>query len=150
MDGKRAFELLEKIGFVRMGGTLEEKEAAKILKEEVEKIGGEAKIEDFEVSGNIIHKAKLEVLEPNYKEYPVTGFLCSGSTPEDGLVGDFYYVSTESIVDMENAKGKIVLVNGPFNVNLYKKLVEAGIIGFITFILLHVLTFLFLCSSLFL
>lgn len=133
MNGKRAFELLEKIGFVRMGGTLEEKEAAKILKEEVEKIGGEAKIEDFEVRGNIIHKAKLEVLEPNYKEYPVTGFLCSGSTPEDGLVGDFYYVSTESIVDMENAKGKIVLVNGPFNVNLYKKLVEAGIIGFITF-----------------
>lgn len=133
MNGKRAFELLEKIGFVRMGGTNEEAQAALILKEEVEKIGGEAKIEEFDVCGNEIFEAKLEVLEPKYKEYKVTGFLNSGSTGKEGLVGDFYYVSTESTVDLENAKGKIVLINGSMGRNLYKKLVEAGIIGFITY-----------------
>ena len=133
MNGKRAFELLKKIGFVRMGGTCEEKKAANILKEEVEKIGGEAKIEEFDVCGNEITEVKLEVLEPNYKEYKVTGFLNSGSTGKEGLVGDFYYVSTESTVDLENAKGKIVLINGAMGRNLYKKLVEAGIIGFITY-----------------
>lgn len=133
MNGKRAFELLEKIGFVRMGGTNEEAKAALILKEEIKKNGGEAKIEEFEVCGNEILEAKLEVLEPKHKEYKVTGFLNSGSTGKEGLVGEFYYVSTESTVDLENAKGKIVLINGSMGRNLYKKLVEAGIIGFITY-----------------
>ncbi len=132
MNGKRAFKLLKKIGFVRMGGTKEELECAEILKSEVESIGGVANIEPFRVNGFDIKTAKLEVLEPNYKEYTVTGFGMSGSTPLEGVIADFYYVTSDSVVDLENVKGKIVLVNG-LGRKVYKDLVEAGAVGFITF-----------------
>ena len=39
---KRAYELLEKISFERLGGSKEEKNAAEILKEEIEKRGVKA------------------------------------------------------------------------------------------------------------
>lgn len=133
MNGKRAFELLKKIGFERMSGTKEEEKAAQIISEEIEKMGGKAKIEEFEVNSQTIHKAKLEVLEPSYKEYNVIGYGNAGSTDLDGLVGDFYYMSTDSIVDKKLANGKIVLINGRLTMNVYKRIVEAGAIGFISF-----------------
>lgn len=132
MNGKRAFELLNKIGFVRMGGTEEELKCANMLKEEVEGVGGKADIVPFRVNGFNIKTAKLEVIEPVYKEYTVTGFGASGSTDPDGLTAEFYYVTSDSVVDMENVKGKIVLVNG-LGRKVYKDLVEAGAVGFITF-----------------
>ena len=132
MNGKRAFELLKKLGFVRMGGTNEELVCANMLKEEVESVGGKAEIVPFRVNGFDIKTAKFEVLEPVYKEYTVTGFGASGSTGEDGLIAEFYYVTSDSVVDMDNVKGKIVLVNG-LGRKAYKDLVEAGAVGFITF-----------------
>ncbi len=133
MNGKRAFEILQKIGFERMSGTKEEEKAAKIICDEIEKIGGKPEIEEFEVNSQTIHKAKLEVLEPEYKEYKVIGYGNAGSTKEEGLVADFYYMTTDSIIDKELAKGKIVLINGRLTMNVYKRIVEAGAVGFISF-----------------
>ena len=66
MNGKRAFEILNKIGFVRMGGTQEELDAANIILDEIKNAGGEGYIEEFDVNGQDIKVAKLEVLEPVY------------------------------------------------------------------------------------
>lgn len=132
MNGKRAFELLNKIGFERVSASDEELKCANILKEEIENVGGNAVIEEFDVDAYNIKCVKFEVLEPEYKEYFVTAYGGSGSTPEEGLEAEFYYVSSDSEVDIKNAKGKICLVN-PGAIRQYKKFIAAGAVGFINF-----------------
>ena len=48
-DAKRAFEFLNKIGFVRTSGSEEEKRAAEMIREECAAIGVDAIIEEFKV-----------------------------------------------------------------------------------------------------
>ena len=130
-DGNREFDLLNKIGFVRTSGSSEEKRAAEILLEEIKSIGLEGELEPFKVHHYEIKTAKLEVLEPFYKEYTVTGYGMSGSTPEEGLEAEFEYVEGADEVNLINAKGKIVLVNNGFKVDSYKNMVKAGVKAFI-------------------
>lgn len=132
--GKREFELLNKIGFIRVSGSEEELKAANILADEIRSIGLEPVIDDFLVDDAIISKAKFEVLEPYYKEYEATAYKCCGNTPENGLEGELVYVDDgTTVVDAAKMKGKIVLINGYLRIDAYKKLVESGAIGFITF-----------------
>ena len=130
-DENRAFALLDKIGFTRMGGTPEELKAAEILKAECESFGLDAVIEPFEIEMATV-EAEFEILEPFQKKYTVRGYQCSENTPEDGLVADFLYVQDGDPVDLVNAKGKIVLVNGFLRVPLYKTLLKAGVAAIIT------------------
>ena len=130
--GKREMELLEKIGFTRMGGTPEEEKAAQILKAECDTIGVPAIIEPFEIEQGIVEEATLEILEPFHQEYPVTGYQCAENTPEGGLTAEFVYVENGTDVDLANVKGKIVLVNGFMRVPLFKKLMKAGVAGIVT------------------
>ena len=130
-DENRAFALLDKIGFTRMGGTPEELKAAEILKEECESFGLAAVIEPFEIQMATI-EAEFEILEPFQKKYTVRGYQCCENTPEEGLVADFLYVQDGEPVDLVNAKGKIVLVNGFLRVPLYKTLMKAGVAAIIT------------------
>ncbi|MBQ3008747.1 MAG: M28 family peptidase [Oscillospiraceae bacterium] len=130
--GKREFDLLNKIGFVRMGGTDEEMQAAKILMEEIESIGLTPVCEAFEIEDADLVKGELEVLEPFNKKYVVTAYKLSENTPEEGLVADFYYAENMTEADVANCKGKIVLVNGYLGMDLYKKLVRGGAAAFVT------------------
>ncbi len=132
ISGKREFELLEKMSFVRMGGTAEEMKAAEILMEEIRSIGLEPVLEEFEVEDAQPVKAELEVLEPFNKKYTVTAYKLSESTPEEGLVAPFYYAENLTAADLENSKGKIVLVNGYLGLEQFRKLVKAGAAAFIT------------------
>jgi len=132
INGKREFELLEKMSFVRMGGTAEEMKAAEILMEEIRSIGLEPVLEEFEVEDAQPVKAELEVLEPFNKKYTVTAYKLSESTPEEGLVAPFYYAENLTAADLENSKGKIVLINGYLGLEQYRKLVKAGAAAFIT------------------
>ncbi len=132
ISGKREFELLEKLSFVRMGGTAEEMKAAEILMEEIKAIGLEPVLESFEIEDADLVKSELEVLEPFNKKYTVTAYKLSESTPEEGLVAPFYYAENLTAADLENSKGKIVLVNGYLGLEQFRKLVKAGAAGFIT------------------
>ena len=85
VSGKRAIELLEKIGFTRVAGSPEELKAAEILKAECESIGVPAEIESFEIEDAEIETATLEILEPFHQEYQVTGYKCSKNTYQNGL-----------------------------------------------------------------
>ena len=60
-DENRAFALLNKIGFTRMGGTPEELKAAEILKEECESFGLAASIEPFDIQMATV-EAEFEIL----------------------------------------------------------------------------------------
>lgn len=132
-SAKRQFDLLNKIGFVRTSGSYEEKRAAEILLEEIENIGLKGELEPFEVDHYEIKKAKFEVLEPYYKEYTVSGYGMSGSTPSEGMVCEFEYVENAHKQNLINSKDKIVFINSGFNVKAYENLIEAGVKGFISF-----------------
>ncbi len=130
--GKREFELLQKIGFTRVAGSGEELRAAEILKAECEKIGVPAEIEPFQIEDGEIERAAFEILEPFHQEYQVTGFKCAENTPEEGLTAQFLYVENGLDVNLLDAAGKIVLVNGFLRVPLFRRLIKAGVAAIIT------------------
>jgi len=131
--GKRAFELLEKLAYVRVSGTAEELEAAKTLQEVARSVGVECEIEPFEVEDGEVISASLEVLEPYQKAYQVTGFIRSDSTPEEGLELEFKYVENAEEANLVDVAGKAVMVNGMVRKAMYERLKKAGVAAVISF-----------------
>lgn len=130
--GKREFELLEKIGFTRVAGSEEENRAAEILKAECDAMGVPAVIEPFTIEDAEIETAVFEILEPFRQTYEVTGYKCAENTPDEGLTAEFLYVENGLDVNLADARGKIVLVNGYMRVPLFRKLMKAGVAGIVT------------------
>ncbi|SHJ99875.1 Zn-dependent amino-or carboxypeptidase, M28 family [Hathewaya proteolytica DSM 3090] len=129
---KRQFELLKKIGFVRTSASEEELRAVNILKEELDNLGVESEIEPFKVLNYNIKKAKLEILEPEYREIEVTGVGLTGNAAKDGLEAELLYVENALPINLLEAKGKIVLVNS-INYERYRDIVRSGAVGYINF-----------------
>ncbi|MCB2290350.1 M28 family peptidase [Clostridium sp. CS001] len=132
INSQREFELLKKIGFVRTSGSKEELKAANILLEEISSIGCRGQLEDFKVPTSNIKKAILKVIEPYEKEYDITPYNCSISTPIGGITTDFVYIEDGLDANLIDLKGKFVLINMGPDPKLYKKLIKAGIAGYIT------------------
>lgn len=132
VSGKRAMELLERLGFTRVAGSPEELQAAEILKAQCEAIGVPAQLESFEIEDADIETATLEILEPFQQSYPVTGYKCAKNTYQGGLEAEFLYVENGNEVDLAQAAGKIVLVNGFMRVPLFRKLMKAEVAGIVT------------------
>ena len=128
----KQFELLKKIGFVRVGGSEEEMKAAQMLKAEVEAMGIKADIEPFEIEDYVQETAELEVLEPYNKKYTVRAYRFSENTPDEGIEAPFYYAENMTDVDIANSKGKIILVNGIVRLDLFRKILKSGAVGFIS------------------
>ena len=131
MNKERAWKLLNDISFVRVAGTAEEKKAAEILLEACKSAGVEAHSEEFEIDGADIFEAKLEVLEPEYKSYPVIGIGRTASTPEEGIVGGFKYIENGLDANLSDVKDKIVLVQGRVMPPMVEKLIKGGALGYI-------------------
>ena len=72
--GNRAFDLLAKISYERLGGSTEELNALNILKKELDTLKIANEIEEFEVDHYSIKKAECIVTEPNLEIYNVTGY----------------------------------------------------------------------------
>lgn len=132
INSQREFELLKKIGFVRTSGSEEELKAANLLLEEISSIGCKGHLEDFKVPTSNIKKATLTVAQPYEKEYDITPYNCSISTPEGGITTDFVYIEDGLDANLIDLKGKFVLINMGPDPKLYKKLIKAGIAGYIT------------------
>ena len=124
MNKYESFKLLEKLYFVRTGGSKEELKAANILKEECESLGVEACLESFKVDGCNIKKATLKCINPDF-EIECAGVGMSSSTSEEGIVAPLVYVTSLPDADILDVEGKVCLVHSKLvNVSLYKKLVE--------------------------
>lgn len=132
ISGKREMDLLERIGFTRVAGSEEELRAAEILKAECEAIGVPAQLQSFEIEDAEIETATLEILEPYCQEYQVTGYKCAKNTYQGGLTAGFLYVEDGTDVNLADAEGKIVLVNGFLRVPLFRQLIKAGVAGIVT------------------
>ena len=132
MAQSRAYDLLKKISFERRGGTTEELDCIAILQSEIEALGVKSYTEEFDIDSSEIKDCRLEVLEPYYRNYNVTGYKMSGSTDPRGIEGHFQYVEDGLPVNLYQAKGKIVLINNRFDVPTYKRLVDSKVAGFIS------------------
>lgn len=132
--GLDAYKLLEEISFNRMGGTDDELKAANIIIDKAKDLGLEAYLEPFKIEVGKVNLAKLEVLEPVYKEYVVAGFGLSGKTGEDGIEAEFLYGEDGIETNLWDAEGKIVLINGAAGsmpVKAYENLIKAKAKAFI-------------------
>ena len=130
--GYSAYQLMQKLDYIRVAGTAEETNAADILWEETKAIGLKPKLEPFEIDGYTIHKAILKVTKPFIREIPVTGYGLSGSTPADGITAPFLYAENCNDIALSQSRGKIVLLNAHVTPYQYEKLSKAGVAGFIT------------------
>jgi hypothetical protein len=69
--GERAYKVLEEMSYERLGGTKEELSALEIIKREVDALGVENTIEDFEVNSFEIESAEFVVTKPKIEVYNV-------------------------------------------------------------------------------
>ena len=132
ISGKRMYELLEKLNFVRLSTFEGEKKAADILAEEVRNIGVEPVIETFRAPHYEIKTAKLAVTAPFYKEYEVSGYGFSGNAAADGIEAEFAYLEALEPIDLVGVKGKIVFIASGLGPDGFAKLIDAGVLGFIS------------------
>ena len=85
VSAHRAFNLLKKLAYERVSCSPAEKSAAEVLLAEALSTGAQAHIEEFTVPCGRVHHARLVVTSPYQKEYEVTGYERSKSTPAEGL-----------------------------------------------------------------
>lgn len=133
VSAKRAFALMERLGFERVSCTEEEKRAAEELKKEAASFGLDCAIEEFEAATGEVKKAYFKVVAPYEKEYEITGFIRSDSTPEGGIDLDFVYVENALEANLIGVEGKAILVNGRFGLDAYERIQKAKPAAIITF-----------------
>ena len=138
VNAKRAFELLNKLSYERVSCTAEETRTAEALLAEIDSFTWarsdiQREIEVFKASTGTVTAARLIVTEPYEKEYPVTAYLRSDSTPDDGLELELVYVENALPANLLGVEGKAVLVTGRLGFEAYgriQKAKPAAIIGF--------------------
>ena len=131
INGNRAFELLNKIGFIRTSGTKQEHLAANILKDEIETIGCSASLDPFKVPTANVKEVIFEVVEPYQKQYRVTGFACSGQLEE--TVAEFKYIEDMNEIDLSDVEGKVILMNSRPTKKNFESIVKSKALAFVTF-----------------
>ena len=132
ISGKRQMEFLAEFDYIREAGTAGEEKAAKIIQETLNSFGVENHLEEFGFETFQVKKAKLTITEPYVKEYTVTGYGRCSNTDENGQNASFLYVENADEISLANARGKIVMVNDPVRKELYQKLANSGVAGFIS------------------
>lgn len=127
MTKEQLQKIFEDTAYIRTGGSEEEKRCAKYLKEQCQAIGIPATIEEFEVEMADMKKAILTV---DGVEIPCTGYLCAGNGKVEAPL---YYLTSDDKYSLSQCKGKIVLSDGLMGYWKYHDLLDAGMVGFITY-----------------
>ena len=122
--GERAYKVLEEMSYERLGGTKEELSAVEIIKREVDALGVENTIEDFEVNSFEIESAEFVVTKPKREVYNVNAFgMCSSTNPE-GVFTEFYYLENTKQINLLDLKGKTILLTSPLSYQVYEDLAK--------------------------
>ena len=133
VSSNRAFQLLREMAYERVSCSENEEKAANRLLEEARSIGAQAHMETFSVPCGRVRAAKLVVTAPYEREYEVTGYERSLSTPAGGLDADFYYAEDVLPGHLKRAEGKIVMINGRLRRKDFAKLQQAKTAAILTF-----------------
>lgn len=125
---KELMELVKELSFVRTGGSAEEKKAAELVMEEVNRAAGEAGREDIrgEYETFCIPDAKVSKcsVQAAGRDIPCAAYLRSGNIDREC---ELVYLDGASEIDFSEAgslEGKAVLLNGLSSEDVYKRLVE--------------------------
>ena len=122
--GERAYKVLEEMSYERLGGTKEELSALEIIKREVDALGVENTIEDFEVNSFEIESAEFVVTKPKREVYNVNAFgMCSSTNPK-GVFTEFYYLENTKQINLLDLKGKTILLTSPLSYQVYEDLAK--------------------------
>ena len=121
-SGKRAFELVKKIDFMRVGGTEGEKKAAEIIAMQFQEIGVQSEYHDFPLATSHKFSSKMKILGPYEKEIKITHRAISGGTSPDGLTADFRYIDSGGERFCKDIDGKVVMTTGNLDRILYERL----------------------------
>lgn len=128
-DGKRAFELLRKISFERIGGSKEEYKALKIIEDALKvETDTTIEIEEFNVDSSNIKNVKFQVTEPNLKDYNVTAYKMCGDCD---IEGEIVYLENPKLINRYELENKIVLLDKRFSYKLYEELVNKKVKGLV-------------------
>ena len=127
MDAKQIMKIFEDTAYVRMGGSEEERKAARYIQQKVGELGLNASIEAFDVDMADMQEA---VFLADGVEIPCKGYLCAGSGEVEA---PFYYLRNTDKYSLSQCRGKIVLVDGYLGYWVYQDLLENGAVGFVTY-----------------
>lgn len=130
MNGREQLDFIYRLSFNRFGGTEDELRAANLILSEIEKRGGSASLEEFQILAGDVTKATLTVTEPERMEIPVMGVVRSGALPAGGVEAELLLGESGTKEDLTDAKGKVVLVDN-LRQDTYKNLVESGAVAFL-------------------
>ncbi len=123
-SGKRAFEFVKEIDFMRLGGTLGEKKAAEIIANRFREIGLEAEYHDFPLATSHEFSSSMKILSPYEKEIRITHRVISGGTAPEGLTADFKYIDSGGERFCQDIAGKVVMTTGNVDRILYERLIR--------------------------
>ncbi len=124
-----SYELVKRLSFPRFGGTENELAAARLLCKEIERLGGEAALEDFAIPAYKIDHCLVKVKAPYEKELDALPFGLSGSLPMGGADMKFIYGSdgsADALYGMDDLSGCAVLID-ELKLDAYKLLCERGV-----------------------
>jgi aminopeptidase YwaD len=121
-SGKRAFELVKKIDFMRLGGTTGEKKAAEIIAKQLQDMDLHFEYHDFPMATSHSFSSKMKILSPYEKDIDIMHRVISGGTPPDGLITGFKYIDSGGERFCENIEGKVVMTTGNIDRILYERL----------------------------
>lgn len=127
MTNEKIMQILKDTAYVHTSGTEEELKVAQYLKACCEEMGVKAWLEPFKVQMADMKKAELTV---DGEKIPCEGYrLCGSSTVEAPMV----YLPNTDAMSLSKVKGKIVLVDTGITYFLYRDLLAAGAVGYITY-----------------
>lgn len=133
-NGKFQMSVVEKLSFVRCGGTEDELKAANILLDEIKALGGQGEIMDFTVPAADIKKCSVRVGGPEGRELECVPYGLSGNLPEGGVTLKLHYAPRgveEDYYGLDSLEGFVVLLNA-LSFDAYKILIERKASAFIT------------------
>lgn len=127
-SGEEAFRFLESLAFERFAGTQGEKLAAERIANYLKNLGLAVITEEFDVTTYKVKDAKVVV---NGKEIECSGVGLSKDTGDEGVEGELVFTEDYSMRFLKNAKGKIVVYYGRFDLEAFRKLLKLGVKGVI-------------------
>ena len=124
MHDTYSYDLVERLSFLRYGGTEDELRAANILLDEIKALGGEGHLESFQIPACELKKYSAKVIAPSEKELEVMAYGRSGTLPQGGVDLKLYYAERglpEDYLGMDDLSDTAVIIN-ELNYDAYKLL----------------------------
>ena len=126
------YDLVQKMSFIRNGGTDEELQVANMLLAEIEAAGGKGEIENFEIPAYKFEKYSMKVVAPYEQEIETIPYGLSGCLPDGGVDLKFMYAGRgekDDYVGITDLSDTVVMIN-ELNFDAYKLLCEKNAAAF--------------------